>query len=430
MKYFKKMISWWFTPKLPVQHVYFTNDNRPKGKRDILKAYFARWLVHPVRRRMAKNYLKILQKMFNLTVIGITGSAGKTTTKEMLASILNIKAETVYSYKNIDPVYNIPMTILKCKPRTRYLVLEMGVEFPGEMDYYLWLAKPDIGVITNIFPTHTEFFGSTKGVGREKTKLVKHIRKGGFLVLNSQDKYLRNKFKSYKGKIIWFGEKGSVKAVNWHMTKNMHTIFTLVLNKNKSKVKLKVPGNQFVLNSLSAAAVCYGLNIKIKDIKKGLESYDKPEHRMNTVILKNNSFMIDDSYNNNPSAAKASLDTFTALAKNKKKIIVFGDMLELGKKEKFYHEKIGHYIAKLNPDFLICVGLASRTTYKAASGKMGKKKVKWFEDILSAERELENAMSADCAVLIKGSRSIKLNQLADNLYKKRLLKYNQKTITI
>lgn len=427
---FKKLISWWFTPKLPVQHVYFTNDNRPKGKKNILKAYFARWLVHPVRRRIAKCYLKILQKMFKLTVIGITGSAGKTTTKEMIASILNVKTETVYSYKNIDPVYNIPMTILKCKPQTRYLVLEMGVEFPGEMDYYLWLAKPDVGVITNIFPTHTEYFGSVKGVGKEKTKLVENIKKGGFLVLNSQDKYLRKKLKSYKGKTIWFGEEGSVKAINWYINKNMHTMYTLVLDGSKSIIKLKVPGNQFVLNSLSAAAVCHGLNIDIRDIKKGLESYDKPEHRMNVVTLKKNSFLVDDSYNNNPSAAKASLNTFITLAKNKKKIIVFGDMLELGKKEKYYHEKIGHYIAKLMPDYLICVGLASRTTYKTAFEKMGKTKVRWFEDISSAEKELKSVMGADCAVLIKGSRSIKLNQIADNLCKNRLLKYNQKTITI
>lgn len=121
-------------------------------------------IYHPIKNLIANNYLFFLRKFTNIKVIAITGSAGKTTTKEMVTSILKQVAPTVWTKDNIDPVYNIPATILRCTPWTKYLILEMSVEYPGEMDFYLWLAKPDIGVITNIFPTHTEFFGDADGV--------------------------------------------------------------------------------------------------------------------------------------------------------------------------------------------------------------------------------------------------------------------------
>src|SRR3989338_4284515 len=123
----------------------------------------------------------------------------------MVTSILRQKGKTVSSYANIDPIYNIPSTILKCRPTTRFLVLEMGVEYPGEMDFYLWLAKPDIAVLTNIFPTHTQFFKDTAGVFREKSKLVRSLSKSDIAVLNSDDAKVRSLKNEIKSKIILYG---------------------------------------------------------------------------------------------------------------------------------------------------------------------------------------------------------------------------------
>ncbi len=109
--------------------------------------YVLRWFIHPIKRKIAKYYLAFLKRFFGIKIIGITGSVGKTTTKEMVASTLKLQGPTVCSYANIDQIYNLPTTILRARPWTKYLVLEMGVEYPGEMDFYLWLAKPDIGVI-------------------------------------------------------------------------------------------------------------------------------------------------------------------------------------------------------------------------------------------------------------------------------------------
>src|SRR3989344_3528645 len=127
------ILKWWMTPKLPAEHIFIKPEDRPKGAINSIKIYSRKWVLHPLKRRIAKYYLILLQKCFGLKVVGITGSAGKTTTKEMLASILKQRGETIYSYANIDPVYNIPTTILKCSPSTKYLILEMGVEYHGEM---------------------------------------------------------------------------------------------------------------------------------------------------------------------------------------------------------------------------------------------------------------------------------------------------------
>ncbi|NMD01040.1 MAG: hypothetical protein GYA62_15160, partial [Bacteroidales bacterium] len=156
MKKQNTFVQWWQTPEFPLIHL---SDRT---------SFIKKWFFHPIKRRVARLYLKILQSSTDIKVIGITGSAGKTTTKEVLASILKEDGKTVFSKENIDPIYNIPTTILKTPPSTKYLILEMGVEYLGEMDFYLWLAKPDVGIITNIFPTHLEFLKNVEGVMTEK----------------------------------------------------------------------------------------------------------------------------------------------------------------------------------------------------------------------------------------------------------------------
>ena len=195
----------WFGP-IPDEHVKVIIRSP--------KEYLYKLLIHPIKRRVAKYYLLLLRKVFGLKVIGITGSAGKSTTKEMTASILTESGKTVASYANIDPVFNIPSTILKCSPQTRFLVLEMGVEYPGEMDFYLWLAKPDIGLMTNIYPAHTEFFENIQGIAKEKGKLIRALKPQGFAVLNKENNSLREISKEVKAKIVWYGDGGEVHADN------------------------------------------------------------------------------------------------------------------------------------------------------------------------------------------------------------------------
>lgn len=406
------LLRWWFTPKLPDVHIFISEKGKPKGLSETLSIYFRKWVIHPIKRRIAKYYLMLLQKAFGLTVIATTGSAGKTSTKEMIAAILRRKGSTVISFANIDPVYNIPTTILSARPWTKYLVLEMGVEYPGEMDFYLWLATPHIAVVTNIYPTHTLFLKSIEGVAKEKRKLTDSLKREDFAILNSDNRYTREFGKTTKAKVIWFGGEGKIKAVNSTFNKDLDTRYTLKIGSSKISILLPILGNQFIQNSLAAASVGYALGVSLKDIKEGIESFTPPPHRMRPIKLTSGALVIDDSYNNNPKAAEEALKTFNEVVGERKKIIVFGDMLELGDLEKEEHQRIGRMINSMNVSCLIGVGPASKLVVDEVKKKIGEKAI-WINSNDEVIPILSPLLKKDTITLIKGSRSIGLEKVVE-----------------
>ena len=343
--------------------------------------YFLRWFIHPIKRRIAEYYLAFLKRFFGIKIIGITGSAGKTTTKEMIAAIIKLQGPTVWTKANIDPIYNLPSTILRARPWTKYLVLEMGVEYPGEMDFYLWLAKPDIGVITNIFPTHTEFLSDVEGVAREKSKLVESLTKDDLAVLNKKDQRLRELAQRSKAKIVWFiGED-----------------------------------NPIVQNAQAAKAVCKCLNISSAKIAQGIKNYEKPEHRLIIIRHSSGAVILDDSYNSNPQAALATLKVFNKLAGKNSKIAVLGDMLELGKYEEEGHRLVGREVARLNFDLVIGIGKAIKFLLNEVNKNSPETKTIIFPTIDNVSKEIQQFLRPGRSILIKGSRSIGLDKLVDDI---------------
>ena len=403
-----KLFHWWVGPNLPDEYLFLSPANRPKELYSSFRIYLRQFIVHPVKRRIAKYYLVILSIISDIKVIGITGSAGKTTTKEMASSILERMGLTVASFANIDPIYNIPSTILRCRTTTKYLVLEMGVEYPGEMDFYLWLAKPDIGILTNVFPTHTQFFKDVNGVLNEKSKLIKFLTKGDTAILNADERKVMNLKNETEAEVIEYGKSGSVKAVNIKRLDTKGTIFTLYINKDKIDVHIPNIGNQFVSNALAAASIGFACGVKLSDIAYGLKNYERAEHRMQILTLRNGALLIDDTYNNNPEAAKATLSTFQEISTGRKKIIVFGDMLELGNQERQYHRKLGKFIGEIGADLLICTGPLTKETYKVAKLNIKIKQAKWFIHTDKVYNFLKANITSNSAILVKGSRSLKL----------------------
>lgn len=411
------VIRWWATPKLPREHIFISPEKRPKEIDKIIRVYFRKWVVHPLKRRIVRYYLKFLQQFFGLTVIGITGSAGKTTAKEMAAAILSQKGKTVWTPANLDPIYNIPSTILRCMPTTKYLILEMGVEFPGEMDFYLWLARPRIRAITNIYQTHTQFFGSINGVAEEKEKLAEQSEPDDFVVLNKDNTYLQKIAKKTKAKVIWFDKDSPIRAEKIKITGDFKTQFTLHVAKKNIEITLPLLGSQFVENALAAAAIGFACSATIKEIKTGLENFNVPEHRMRPIKLANGALILDDSYNSNPTAAKTALETLKEVSGKKKMIVVMGDMLELGKDEKERHKELGRQILAMVPKLLIGVGRLSQYLAREAKRKMPEGSVKWAGSQKEVLPILTPALKRDTVTLIKGSRSIGLDKLIEELVK-------------
>ena len=406
------LVCWWVSPELPVEHVWIKPEDRPKEWRKVVRVYFRKWIVHPVKRRVAKYYLVFLRWVFGLKVVGVTGSAGKTTTKEMIVAILGQKGEVVWSFANIDPVYNIPATILRCRPRTRFLVLEMGVEYPGEMDFYLWLANPDVGVITNLNLTHTEFLGGLFGVVREKTKLVRGLGRKGVAVLNGNDKVTRQRVRRLAARKLWYGEGGGVEAKEVELDKEGNTDFNLVRGEEKVKVKLRLLGEQFVEDALAAVTVGEVLGIEFGAIEKGLESVKPESHRMVAMKTAKYGLIVDDTYNSNPLAAKRALEMVAKLVGKGRKVAVLGDMKELGGEERRAHLRVGMEVAGLKYDWLLTLGKAASYMGKGAVREgMEQERVRNFEGKGELIGELRRVLGKNTVCLVKGSRSMEMEEI-------------------
>lgn len=412
-----KFIQWWLTPKFPKKHIENALSYNPQGLGLKLRNFYRTWLFHPIRRRVAKLYLFLLRKLFGLKVIGITGSAGKTTTKEMIASILKTDGEVVYSFANIDPVYNIPTTILNCNPSTKYLVLEMGIEFPGEMDFYLWLAKPDISVITNINATHVEFMGNIRGVAREKGRIVKALNSKNIAVLNASDKYSKQLALKIKSKKIWYGDGEVVTASNQNLTTDLETRFRLNYGKSNKIVQIPFVGKHFVQNALAASAVAFGLGLDIDNIEIGLRKMEKPAHRMQIINSKKGYLVIDDTYNANPLAVKETLETFKTIKAGGKKIFVFGEMKELGNLAVRSHKEVGRQIAAARDiDYLFCIGSLTKNTIDEAIRKgFSQRRTHLAVSNQELSTEIKKITKEEDCILVKGSRSMKLEEVVKSI---------------
>jgi len=403
MKKINPIVRWWVTPKLPPDDIFASHN------------FISQWLIHPVKRRIARWYLKILQKYAKIKVVAITGSTGKTTTTEILGSILSTKGKACWSQEGIDPVYNIPNTILRTSWRTKYLILEMSVEYFNEMDYYLWLAKPDVAIVTNIAITHTQFLKDKEGVAKEKSKLIKVLSKEGVAVLNIEDPIVKSFAQSTNARVRWYGVGSDFFAEEINLNRNLSTSFTLVIGSSKKYIHMNIFGNQFVANAVAASAAAFSLGADLANISSGIEKFKHPKHRLNIIRNKNSGMIFDDSYNSNPKAASESLDTFIKLAGSKTKIAVVGDMLELGKFEESSHRDLGREIGKMGFDYLIGVGNAARFVVEEAGKVIGDHKCFLTTNESEALPILKPLLNNDTALFVKGSRSIGLDRLVDAL---------------
>lgn len=376
MKKVNPLIQWWVTPKLPYHDIYELPLLINKSSFAKYKQIFSQWFVHPIKRRLARIYLMFLQRNSDIKVIGITGSAGKTTTKEILFSILKLQDKTVCTRTYIDPVYNIPNTILSTPIGTKYLVLEMGVEYPGEMDFYLWLTKPDMGIITNIFPTHLEFLKNREGVLREKSKLVFSLTKSGVAILNAGDEKLKSLNGKLKANILWFSSGDDPIEQN--------------------------------IAAASKAAEYFG--VTEDKIRQGIKNYSKPVHRLSLVTDKSGAVILDDSYNSNPWASIATLKYFNKIAKGRK-IAFLGDMLELGELDESAHRELGKKIA--NSNFSVVVGVGKSSSFLIDEVKQNSKRTETylFSNVAEAKGKFEELLQRGNYILVKGSRSIGLDKL-------------------
>lgn len=352
------------------------------------------------------------RRRFNIPVIGITGSNGKTTTKEMLAFVLSKRFKVLKNEGTKNNQIGLPLSLIKLNRTHKIAVLELGTNHFGEIDYLSKICLPNLGIITNIGPSHLEYLCNLKGVLKEKYSLIKNLKEPYIGILNMDDRFLRTKMnnKTLKPFIIGFGIKNNAdfSASEIRFLKNK---MEFQVNQ-KYKVSLNTLGYHNVYNALAVIAVARLFGLNYKEIILSLNEFKFPAGRLKFIKLNNINF-IDDTYNSNPLSLKEALNTLRNLTTKGRKIFVMGDMLELGKFSKQFHYQAGLEIAKIC-DVLITVGNLSYLAAKALVDRgFNHKNIFSCGSPAEARDLLFNKVVPDKndIVLVKGSRAVQLEEV-------------------
>ncbi len=356
--------------------------------------------------RMAQNYLQ----RFGVHRIAVTGSAGKTTTKALIHSVLSQRYRVISSIQSYNNDIGVPKTIFNIDGLTEVLVQELGTNNPGEIAYLAGILKPDFALITNIGPAHIGFFGSEENIAREKKEVFNVLDERGTAFANAEDRYFRFLTEGLAARVRSFGLlRGDLYPERIEQAGLGGTEFVLY----GERVRLRLPGMHWVLNATAAALVGMELGLTVGEIKRGIEGY-APESGRGTLLQKSGYTIIDESYNANPLSVTAALEHVGGISTAGKKIFVFADMLELGEQSAFYHEAVAKTIMENGIDVLYTLGKESQLTAEACR-KAGHGLVQSFIELDAVVGVLQKTLCTGDLVLVKGSRAMRLERVVQAL---------------
>ncbi|HEY3297341.1 MAG TPA: UDP-N-acetylmuramoyl-tripeptide--D-alanyl-D-alanine ligase [Armatimonadota bacterium] len=355
---------------------------------------------------------------FDAKVIAITGSVGKTTTKEMLAEILGRKWRVLKNELNYNNEIGVPMTLFRLERNHEMVVLELAMRGLGEIRRLAKISKPSIGVITNVGMSHIERLGSQGTIAEAKGELLAELPGDGLAVLNYEDGYFTVMQESHAGKIVSFGScaGADIVATKIHAKKDGSHQFTLKADGDSVQVKLPILGFHNVFNALAAAAVAVSLGVDLATIREGLESFQLPGMRMELVKTESGCTVLNDAYNASPASMSAAVRTLRAMKGYSRKIVVLGDMLELGDYSEKAHRDIGVVVAEGGLDLLVTVGDSAHSIADGArDAGFNAALVLSYSDSAEAGPALKSRLGTGDVVLIKGSRGMKMELIVEAL---------------
>jgi UDP-N-acetylmuramoyl-tripeptide--D-alanyl-D-alanine ligase len=342
----------------------------------------------------------VVRKQFNGILVSLTGSAGKTTVKEMLAAIFAVKGEVLATKGNLNNEIGVPLTLLQLAQSHDYAVIEMGAGKPGDIRYLSQITNPDIAILLNAKPVHLDGMGSVEGVAQTKAEIFESLSSKCHAIVNLDDDYADFwKQRIDTAQIVTFGlnTDADVGAENIELSADSVT-FNLRANNQTQTVNLPVAGAHNMVNALAAAAAAIAAGLSISEIAQGLTNFSGVASRLNRSSGINGCMVIDDSYNANPEAMMAAIDVLAMQAGNH--ILVVGDMGELGEKADQFHFEIGQYAKQNKVSRLLAVGELSRHAI-SGFGDNGE----WFSSQQELITSLTNSVKQSDVVLVKGSRS-------------------------
>ena len=363
-----------------------------------------------------KDIAEFYRKQLDIKVVGITGSVGKTSTKEMIASVLSEKYRVLKTLGNFNNELGLPLTVFRLREEDEIAVLEMGISHFGEMHRLSKIARPDICVITNIGQCHLEFLGDRDGVLKAKTEIFDYLAPAGTIVLNGDDDKLAT-LQEVKGiQPVFFGIDSDrmISATQIHSLGLKGIACRICTGQGDFDVTIPIPGYHMVYNALAGTAVGLSLGMTTEEIKRGIEKLESLSGRFH-IIETDNYTVVDDCYNANPVSMKASLKVLgDALGR---KVAILGDMGELGENEQQLHEEVGVAAGQQGIQLLICVGALSEGMAKAAKETNPQMEVIHKHTLEEAIDSLQQCLKQGDTILVKASHFMHFEKIVEVLTK-------------
>jgi UDP-N-acetylmuramoyl-tripeptide--D-alanyl-D-alanine ligase len=349
-----------------------------------------------------------VRRLWGKPLVGVTGSAGKTTTKEAIAHVLASRLRVLKSEGNFNNHFGLPLMLLKLEAEHDVAVIEMGMSHAGEIRALAKIAQPEIGVVTNVAPVHLEFFDSIAGIARAKYELVEALPSNGIAVLNADDEYVSQFGRDFKGKVLMYGRAATadVRAENIRSRGTEGSAFDVVTDAGREPAELPLVGEHNIGNALAAVAVALARRFTLREAVAALATL-KPADKRGQVVQVGNITVINDCYNSNPKALAAMIDALGEM-KAARRIVVAGEMLELGPAGEEMHRAAGEHAAEKKIDVLLGVrGLAQAMVEGARQAGMRAEFVATPEE---AGEWLSRETHDGDVVLLKASRGVKLEK--------------------
>jgi UDP-N-acetylmuramoyl-tripeptide--D-alanyl-D-alanine ligase len=384
-----------------------------KGREELLKSAKGTIILVDDTMKALLDIARYKRKQIQGTFIAITGSNGKTTTKEILVAIIGQERKVHFNEKNYNNLIGVSMSILAVEGSPEFLVFEVGTNSRGEIRQLAHVTEPDVSLITNINPSHLEGLNDLEGVLEEKLDLFHYTKEGGHVLINADDPSLFPRYRDAGHVPHTFGIINEAdfqllikEDIGWDGYD-----FTLKFFGDSIRVHTNLLGRHNLYNILSASSVAYLVGISTEQIKNAVEGFNPYTMRFKPIMAKKGYTVVDDSYNANPSSVKWAISTLSSLPCSGKRIAVLGDMKELGDKTTYYHAELGRFLKQSNIDKVMLIGEEVKEVLKELNNGRGK----LFNDKPSLIDYVKHQITEGDVVLIKGSRAAKMEEIVEAL---------------